>query len=41
VTAGQMESDVLPLDDSIAVMETLDEARAQLGVRYPGEPADV
>lgn len=35
--AGLLESPRMPLDDSIAVVETLDEVRRQLGVVYPGE----
>jgi len=35
--AGELESPRLPLDDTIAVLEALDEARAQLGVRYPAD----
>lgn len=34
---GLTESPLMTLDDSIAVMETLDELRRQAGVRYPGE----
>lgn len=37
VADGYTESPTLPLDDTIAVLETMDEIRAQLGVRYPGE----
>jgi predicted dehydrogenase len=35
--AGQSESEVMPLEDTIAVMETLDRARADLALRYPCE----
>jgi predicted dehydrogenase len=35
--AGELESPHVPLDDTIAVLEVLDEARAQLGVRYPAD----
>jgi predicted dehydrogenase len=35
--AGELESPRLPLDDTIAVLEVLDEARAQLGVRYAAD----
>jgi predicted dehydrogenase len=34
---GFTESPQLPLEESVAIMETLDEIRAQVGVRYPGE----
>lgn len=32
--------DVLPIAESVAIMGTLDEIRAQIGVRYPGETPD-
>ncbi|WP_375481538.1 Gfo/Idh/MocA family protein [uncultured Jatrophihabitans sp.] len=32
--AGETESPVVPLSDTIGILETLDEARRQLGVRY-------
>ena len=35
--AGQLESKVLPLDESLAIMETLDTIRAQWGLTYPNE----
>jgi len=34
---GRSESGVMPLDESLAVMETLDAIRAQWGLRYPAE----
>jgi predicted dehydrogenase len=34
---GKTESDVMPLDESIAIAETMDQIRAQIGVRYPME----
>ena len=34
---GRTESDVIPLDESIALATTLDTIRAELGVVYPGE----
>lgn len=37
VADGASESPLLPWAETIAVMETLDELRAQVGVRYPGE----
>ncbi len=33
--AGRTESDLLPLDGTVAVMRVLDEIQEQLGVRYP------
>jgi len=35
--AGATESPLVPAADTIAIMELLDGARAELGVRYPGE----
>lgn len=35
--AGERESPLVPLSGTLAVMRTLDAARAQIGVRYPGE----
>ena len=35
ITNGELESAVMPLDESIALMNVLDEIRAQLGVIYP------
>ena len=35
--AGKLESDVMPLDESLAIMRTLDTLRAQWGIRYPME----
>lgn len=35
--AGKLESPVVPLDDTVAILETIDEARRQIGVRYPAD----
>jgi len=35
--AGDAESAVMPLADSCAIAHTLDRAREQIGLRYPGE----
>jgi predicted dehydrogenase len=35
--AGKPESDVLPLDETLSIMGTLDEIRSQIGLVYPGE----
>ena len=34
---GLTESALIPLDDTVAIMQTLDDARRQLGVRYPAD----
>jgi predicted dehydrogenase len=34
---GRIESDVMPLDESVRIMETMDKIRAQWGLRYPME----
>jgi predicted dehydrogenase len=36
---GMLESPVMPLDESLQIMATMDTLRAQWGVRYPMEPA--
>jgi predicted dehydrogenase len=37
VASDTIEGDVLPIAESAAIMGTLDEIRAQIGVRYPSE----
>jgi predicted dehydrogenase len=37
VSEGNLAGDILPIDESVAIMGTLDEIRRQIGVRYPGE----
>jgi dihydrodiol dehydrogenase / D-xylose 1-dehydrogenase (NADP) len=37
IRTGKLESAVLPLDESLSIMETLDTIRAQWGLRYPDE----
>lgn len=32
--AGESESDIMPLDETVAVMRTLDTARDQIGLSY-------
>jgi predicted dehydrogenase len=34
---GRLESPVMPLDESVAIMATLDEVRRQIGLVYPSE----
>jgi predicted dehydrogenase len=36
VAAGRWEGDILPIDESVEIMGTLDEVRRQIGVVYPG-----
>lgn len=33
--AGKLESDLMPLDETLAIMKTLDAIRAQWGLKYP------
>lgn len=35
--AGRIESDVMPLDETLSIMETMDEARRQFGLRYAAD----
>ena len=35
--AGERESPIMPLDETVSVLETMDEIRASWGLRYPGE----
>ncbi len=37
VAAGRIDGDILPIDETVAIMGTLDEIRRQIGVRYPHE----
>ncbi len=34
---GKLESDVMPLDETLSLMQTLDTIRGQWGFKYPGE----
>ena len=37
LSAGKTESDLLPLDETLRIMQVLDDVRAQLGVSFPDE----
>jgi len=37
VAEGQLDSPIMPADESVAIMGLLDEIRSQIGVVYPGE----
>lgn len=40
VAQGKKESEILPLSESLSIMETLDEIRRQIGLRYVGTPLE-
>jgi len=37
IAAGQVQSEIMPLSESISIMETMDTIREQIGLRYPTE----
>ncbi|MFM5904980.1 MAG: Gfo/Idh/MocA family protein [Micrococcales bacterium] len=37
IKAGKLESEIMPLSETVEIMETMDEIRAQIGVRFPNE----
>lgn len=37
VAEGRLESDLMPLDETVSILATIDEVRRQLGVTLPGE----
>ncbi len=37
IRAGKLESEITPLDETLSIMQTLDEIRAQWGLKYPME----
>ena len=37
IRAGKLESDIMPLDETLSIMQTLDRIRAVWGLRYPME----
>ena len=37
VREGALESPLMPLDETLAIMRTLDEVRRQIGLRYPAD----
>lgn len=39
IRAGLTESPILPLSETLSIMETMDEVRRQIGLRYPSESA--
>jgi predicted dehydrogenase len=37
IRSGRLESEIMPLDETLAIMRLMDEIRAQIGLRYPME----
>ena len=37
IAEGKTDSDLLGIDETVAIMQTLDDIRALIGVRYPQE----
>ena len=37
IAGGATDSERLPIDETVAIMETLDAVRRQIGLRYPEE----
>jgi hypothetical protein len=37
ILAGELNSEILPLSETVAIMETLDQIRREIGLRYPME----
>lgn len=37
IRANELSSAIMPAEESVTIMETLDAVRAQIGLRYPGE----
>ena len=37
IAAGRIESEILPLSESVSIMATMDQIREQIGLRYPSE----
>ncbi|QKJ18989.1 Gfo/Idh/MocA family protein [Microbacterium hominis] len=37
IAAGRTDGEILPIDETVAIMGTLDDIRGQIGLRYPGE----
>lgn len=37
IRSGERESAIMPLDESLAIMRTMDELRSRWGMKYPGE----
>ncbi len=40
IRSGRIECDVMPLDETLAIMDTMDRIRGKWGLRYPGEDLD-
>jgi hypothetical protein len=40
IRAGAIESDLMPLDETVAIMALMDDLRASWGLRYPADGAE-
>jgi len=39
IAEGRLDSELEPIDETVAIMGTLDEIRRQIGVHFPGTDA--
>lgn len=39
IRSGKLESDIMPLDETLSIMEVMDQIRKQIGLRYPADQA--
>jgi hypothetical protein len=37
VAGGKLSGEIMPAEESVAIMQTLDTIRTQIGLRYPNE----
>ncbi|MEN8174096.1 MAG: gfo/Idh/MocA family oxidoreductase, partial [Chloroflexota bacterium] len=37
IRTGKTESDIMPLDETLALMKIMDQIRSQIGLKYPME----
>jgi len=37
ISSGSLSSEIMPPSQTVQIMQTLDEVRAQIGLRYPSE----
>jgi len=39
IRSGKLESDIMPLDETLSLMQVMDQIRKQIGLRYPADQA--